>query len=197
MNSKDYGTRSTFFVCRSLTKIAKNPAKTRQHWVLGRIIELYPGPDGKVRNVKLLRGDADWEKKGGLKPELHSLQHLFPMELSITHPHTSPIPQSPEFKKLCEREAKPEQVASDAQLHLGPYMTHDPRAKEIEEDDSSEPEVEDGTEALNEPEPLLALAPQPVLDATQDIPQSQPLVSRRARCNVPSKRIMDNAFQFY
>merc|ERR1712215_103631 len=47
--------------------LVKNPAKTRQHWVLGRIIELYPGPDGKVRNVKLLRGDADWDKKGWLK----------------------------------------------------------------------------------------------------------------------------------
>ena len=83
--------------------LVKNPAKTRQHWVLGRIIELYPGPDGKVRNVKLLRGDADWEKKEGLKPELHSLQHFFPMELSTTHPHTSPIPQSPEFKTLVTR----------------------------------------------------------------------------------------------
>ena len=103
--------------------LVKNPAKTRQHWVLGRVIELYPGSDGKVRNVKLLRGDADWEKKGGLKPELHSLQHLFPMELSITHPHTSPLPQSPEFKTLCEREVEPEQA--DAQLHLEPVEIHD------------------------------------------------------------------------
>lgn len=157
--------------------LVKNPSKTRQHWVLGRIIELYPGSDGKVRNVKLLRGDADWEKKGGLMVELHSLQHLFPMELSITHSHTSPIPQSPEFKTIFEREAEPEQVATDAQLHLEPAaMTHDPRAEEIEEDISHEPKVEDGTEMLNEPESLLALAPQPVLDATHDIYPSSIMV---------------------
>ena len=94
--------------------LVKNPAKTRQHWVLGRVIELYPGSGGKVRNMTLLRGDADWEKKEGLKPELHSLQHLFPMELSITHPNTSPIPPSPEYKTLCYQEVDPEQVDSDA-----------------------------------------------------------------------------------
>ena len=43
--------------------LVKNPAKTRQHWVLGRIIELYPGPDGKVRNVKLLRGELTGIKR--------------------------------------------------------------------------------------------------------------------------------------
>merc|ERR1712215_116582 len=148
---------------------------TRQHWVLGRIIELYPGSDGKVRNVKLLRGDADWDKKGGLRPELHSLQNLYPMELSITHPHTSPIPQSPEFEALCEREAESEQVTPDAQPHLEHTDMYHPLDEEIAEDDSPKPEVEDSTEVRDELEPLLALAPQPVLDATQDIPPSQPL----------------------
>ena len=119
------------------------------------------------------------------------------MELSITHPHTSPIPQSPEFEALCEREAEPEQVTPDAQPNLEPTDMLHPLDEEIAEDDSPKPEVEDSTEALDEPEPLLALAPQPVLDATQDIPPSQPLVSRRARRIVPSKRIMDDAFQFY
>merc|ERR1712236_75183 len=126
--------------------LIKNPAETRQHWILGRIIELYPGPDGKVRNVKLLRGDVDWDKKGGLRPELHSLQHLYSMELSITHPHTSPIPQSPEFEALCEREAEPEQVSSDAQPHLEPTDMYHPLDEEIAEDDNPEPEVEDSTE---------------------------------------------------
>ena len=193
--------------------LVKNPAKSRQHWVLGRVIELYPGSDGKVRNVKLLRGDADWEKKGGLKPELHSLQHLFPMELSITHPHTSPLPQSPEFKTLCGREVEPAQADAqlhqepaeiqdaDAQLHLEQDYGTDNLNEEFGEDGGPGPEVEDETEALNEPEttplPLLAPAPQPLLDVTQDNPPSQPLVSRRARRIVPTKRIMDDAFQFY
>merc|ERR1712121_9746 len=179
--------------------LVKNPAKTRQHWVLGRVIELYPGSDGKVRNVKLLRGDADWEKKGGLKPELPSLQHLFPMELSITRPHTSPLPQSPEIKTLCGREVEPAQA--DAQLHLEQDYGTDNLNEEFGEDGGPGPEVEDETEALNEPEttplPLLAPAPQPLLDVTQDNTPSQPLVSRRARRIVPTKRIMDDAFEFY
>ena len=79
----------------------------------------------------------------GLKPELHLLQHLFPMELSITHPHTSPIPQSPEYKTLCDQEVDPEQVDSDAQLGLEPAaMTHDPLDNEIVEDGSPGPEDE-------------------------------------------------------
>merc|ERR1712121_490915 len=202
--------------------LVKNPAKSRQHRVLGRVIELYPGSDGKVRNVKLLRGDADWEKKGGLKPELHSLQHLFPVELSITHPHTSHLPQSPELKTLCGREVEPAQADAqlhqepaeiqdadaqlhlqqdygadnvdedaDAQLHLEQDYGTDNLNEEFGEDGGPGPEVEDETEALNEPEtsplPLLALAPQPLLDETQDTPPSQPLLSRRARRIVPSK----------
>ena len=71
------------------------------------------------------------------------------MELIITHPHTSPIPQSPKFKSLCDQEAEPEQVASDDQLSLEPAdMTHDPLIEEIAEDGSPEPEVKDETEAL-------------------------------------------------
>merc|ERR1712121_154819 len=171
-------------------------------------------------------GDADWEKKEGLKPELHSLQHLFPMKLSITHPHTSPLPQSPEFKTLCGREVEPAQT--DAQLHLGQDYEADNANEDLDAqllldqdygtdnlneelgEDGGPVEVlprlelgfaEDETEALNEPEttplPLLAPAPQPLLDETRDSPTSQPLVSRRARRIVPTKRIMDDTFQFY
>merc|ERR1712236_155021 len=99
------------------------------------------------------RGDVDWDKKGGLRPELHSLQHLYSMELSITHPHTSPIPQSPEFEALCEREAEPEQVTPDVQPNLELTNTLHPLDEEIAEDDSPKPEVEESAEALDEPEP--------------------------------------------
>ena len=59
---------------------------------MGRILELYPGADGKIRSVKLIRGKADYKEKP-LIPELHSLKHLYPLELSITHNHTSTISQ--------------------------------------------------------------------------------------------------------
>lgn len=64
--------------------VIKNPVKGRQHWRLGRVIELIHGSDGKVRSVKLLRGDAKWRTKER-KLELHSVKNLYPLELSITH----------------------------------------------------------------------------------------------------------------
>ena len=42
--------------------LIKNPVKARQHWCLGRVIQLIHGSDNKVRSVKLLRGDAKYNK---------------------------------------------------------------------------------------------------------------------------------------
>ena len=83
--------------------LVKNPAVKRQHWILGRILEIYPGADGKVRSVKLLRGKADYREKL-TKPELHSLKHLYPLELSMTHDHASATPNSQEFLDHIEGE---------------------------------------------------------------------------------------------
>ena len=41
----------------------KNLAVKQKHWRLGRNLELYPGADGKVRLVKLLRGKTDYKEK--------------------------------------------------------------------------------------------------------------------------------------
>ena len=80
--------------------LIKNPAKSRQHWHLGRVLQTYPGSDGKVRSVKLLRGDANYEK-GARRIELHSLRHLYPIELSITHSHV-PLLTNEELVSLNE-----------------------------------------------------------------------------------------------
>ena len=54
--------------------------KSRPYWVLGRVLELIRGHDDKVRSVKLKRGD-------GVVTH-HSINHLYPLELSLTHnPH--------------------------------------------------------------------------------------------------------------
>ena len=61
--------------------LVKGPPKVkRPFWHLGRILELFPGDDGKVRSVKLLRADGEIAN--------HSLNHLFPLELSLSHDHT-------------------------------------------------------------------------------------------------------------
>ena len=57
--------------------LIKTPNKTRPYWLLGRILELIKGDDDKIRSVKLKRGDG--------KIVIHSLKHLYPLELSLTH----------------------------------------------------------------------------------------------------------------
>ena len=61
--------------------LVKGPDKdTRPYWKLGRVIELIPGDDGIVRSICLLKGEPPEEAQ-------HSICHLYPMELSITHSH--------------------------------------------------------------------------------------------------------------
>ena len=57
-----------------LVKLMNRP---RPHWVLGRVLELIRGHDQKVRSVKIQRGDGSKAK--------HSICHLYPMELSLSH----------------------------------------------------------------------------------------------------------------
>ena len=57
--------------------LIKNPAETRSYWLLGRVTELIYDEDGKVRTVKLKRGDGE--------NVTHSIKHLYPMELSVTY----------------------------------------------------------------------------------------------------------------
>ena len=66
--------------------LIKNPAKPRPYWYLGRVLDLIIGDDGNIRCVKLLRGDG--------KEVLHSLKHLYPLELSITHDVHPSLPVS-------------------------------------------------------------------------------------------------------
>ena len=67
--------------------LVKNPAHKRHHWKLGRVLELIYGSDNKVRAVKLLRGDVNY--RNSPRVEVHSISHLFPLELSLTHNHVA------------------------------------------------------------------------------------------------------------
>ena len=57
--------------------LIKNSAKTCPYWPLGRVLNLNIGDDGNVRSVNL--------KKGDRSNHTHSIKHLYPMELSLTH----------------------------------------------------------------------------------------------------------------
>ena len=187
--------------------LVKNPAKNRQHWCLGRVLALYPGKDGKVRSVKLVRGDADYLKgSGGLKPELHSVQHLYPLELSITHPHTPALPDTPDVDSLIEKEVEPDldfshDPATPLDMSNIEEMSDlvDNTSKEVDvEEDCPELELEDVAELQQEKtQHAVPSATQPVLQELQDSVPLHPPASRRARRVVPSRRIMDDQFVFY
>ena len=67
--------------------IIKNPARKRQHWKIGRVLELIPGSDGNVRAVKLFRGDEHYRTNPQIV--IHAIDHLYPLELSLTHNHVT------------------------------------------------------------------------------------------------------------
>merc|ERR1711942_130651 len=60
------------------------PDKKRPYWHLGRVLEVVPGDDGKVRSAKIKRADGEIAH--------HSLNHLYPMELALTHNHVAKEP---------------------------------------------------------------------------------------------------------
>lgn len=67
--------------------LIKSPLKPRPFWVLGTITELIPGHDGVVRAARVQKGE-------GLE-EVHSLKHLYPLELSRT-PEGPPVAEGGE-----------------------------------------------------------------------------------------------------
>ena len=64
--------------------LMKDPAKLRPYWYLGIVLELLKGDDDNVRSVKMRRPD------GGIHN--HSLKHLYPLELGLTHYHRAKGP---------------------------------------------------------------------------------------------------------
>ena len=70
------------------------PDKKRPYWQLGRVLEVIPGDDGKVRSAKLQRADGHIAH--------HSLNHLYPMELALTHDHVAKAPDHSQDQQSSE-----------------------------------------------------------------------------------------------
>ena len=66
--------------------------KSRQFWSLGRIVKLHVGSDGHFRSAAVLRGTADY-RTHKRELEVHPLNHLYPLELTVTHDHKTPVTQ--------------------------------------------------------------------------------------------------------
>ena len=87
--------------------LIRNPRHKRDQWILGRVLQLYPGNDGKVHSVKVLRS-GDWEK-GPLLRSLYSVNQLHPLKLNITHEYEAPVPDVDKFAQQVAAEVEPDQ----------------------------------------------------------------------------------------
>ena len=65
--------------------------KRRQYWSLARILSVFKGHDGKIRSATVLKGSADYLKRKR-EPEVHPVNHLYPLELNLTHEYRSSLP---------------------------------------------------------------------------------------------------------
>ena len=92
--------------------LIKVPNKPRPLWSLGIVDELVEGDDSKVRSVRLRKGD------GSIC--LHSIKHLYPMELSLTH----------------NVRVNPDSVPGESPADLRDIPEEDPSEHELGGDDS-------------------------------------------------------------
>ena len=65
--------------------------KRRQYWSLARILSVIKGHDGKIRSATVLKGSADYLRRKR-EPEVHPVNHLYPLELNLTHEYRSSLP---------------------------------------------------------------------------------------------------------
>ena len=65
--------------------------KRRHYWSLARVLDVIKGHDGCIRSASVLKGSADYLNKKR-EPEIHPVKHLYPVELSLTHEYTIPLP---------------------------------------------------------------------------------------------------------
>ena len=203
------------------------PSKKRPWWRLGRVLELVPGYDGKVRSVKLRRADGEIAH--------HSLNHLYPMELSLTHSYTATQPNGPSdlvnladpvdgvAKSSCELPGAAElhsTVEADIALEIANSMGPDDsnqvldvsfegfRADQLEVTtpgsnlglevvNSQTLDDSVGDQVLDHNLNMVAPSDAQVAEVVRDNADNVVLSSRRSRRVKPSRRPLDQEFEFY
>lgn len=66
--------------------LISSPVKPRALWKMGRVLQLLPGDDGKIRCVKVMRPDHS--------EAIYSISHLYPLEIAATGTKTKPCDES-------------------------------------------------------------------------------------------------------
>ena len=141
------------------------PRQKRPFWHFGRVVELIPGYDHKVRAVKILKGDG---ATGTIAT--HSLKHIFPMELSLTHTHQAMEPQGSLVPSDTAGSAEPEMIESEVSIE-----------KSLEEADEASSIVHSQSLEFNEQVPDIENVSMDVdLVPTDQVPNTV-VTSRRSR----------------
>ena len=184
--------------------LIKNPVKARQHWRLGRVIQLIYGSDNKVRTVKLLRGDAKY-RQGVRKLELHSIKNLYPLELSITHNHVadSEVDQNLLNLEVEDLSAEIDEPHAnfedqDESENIDPTINFnenlEPEELQSFNDQVVETEtLEDNSPSIGPTDPPLNVVNEPE-QATNEESEGPPNVSSRRRVRRAIRRPLDNDF---
>lgn len=190
--------------------LIKNPAKGRHHWRLGRVIELIFGSDNKVRSAKILKGNDKYRTSEERKLELHSLSHLYPLELSITHDHVveTEISQdmlNREVEDLSTLEPQINQNMGESSLGSGLDVEDLLSTEEVEDINEAEnsfrftqeldPQDLENLNSIGVSPPIEAV---PVEEINPDLNLNvqQPSVSARGRIRRPARRLLDDQFVF-
>ncbi|MCL4154268.1 UNVERIFIED_CONTAM: hypothetical protein GTU68_010894 [Idotea baltica] len=86
--------------------LIKSTTKLRPFWQMGRILQLFWGEDNRVRTIKLKRADG--------QELVYPICHLFPLEISITHPGNSVVSGSSSTldKSVNSQTARPKRQAA-------------------------------------------------------------------------------------
>ena len=154
------------------------PRQKRPFWHFGRVVELIPGYDHKVRAVKILKGDG---ATGTIAT--HSLKHIFPMELSLTHTHQAMEPQGSLVPSDTAGSAEPEMIESEVSIE-----------KSLEEADEASSIVHSQSLEFNEQVPDIGNVSMDVdLVPTDQVPNTV-VTSRRSRRVKPRR---DSEYIYY
>ena len=106
--------------------LIKQPNKPRPFWLLGKVLEIVMGFDSKIRSVKLKQGNGQIAH--------HSICHLFPLELSITHSGNTQntqqneieiensIEQNEKIEATCEEDQQSKRPQRKAALKFKQFM---------------------------------------------------------------------------
>ena len=169
-----------------LKNIQPDVIKKRQYWSLARVLELIYGSDGKVRSVKLLKGTADYQTRPR-QPELHPINHLFPLELNITHLHRVAIPSTREYEDLVNKDVDSEfDFTNLDESDTGRGSCDDP----IDQVELAVPPLEDSI-LSSEPLAQLSDGASPLVAEVEQLDVEPPRYSNRGRRIIPRKGYED------